>query len=411
MRWLYCSQKCQKKDWTDGHKKICKILVETNSFFSAPPESQHWIEYREQVWSAVIAFRSLCEQNRVNASNSARILLYQPYCAKCYRSQLVNGDKLKLCPVCHIASYCTSCSSTSHNHSCAKLTSIAEAEFFAINHYLKTGETSLGMATEIPRSTYRPLSTASSWFDYFNTISDKGLLIAGKVFADLEPIHGNEHISRTLIAASDKNTMILTIIAALEAILPDLANKESITLHIIGATAKELDALMLFEEMLHLLPELRSLHCSFVGPQLPTPTDGVERIELDCCPPCKNARRARSMSMFKGTYYEYAKDAAFEKPDLGVVFHSGHSQEAQELWRPSIEMLVSAGYPTVFTTFNEKEMREETEGLRKIGAAFLKEGERNKWMGLRPLLDPLEEVELNVFNNNQYWYIISGKKE
>lgn len=204
--------------------------------------------------------------------------------------------------------------------------------------------------------------------------------------------------------------MILTIIAALEAVFPDLANMQSITLHLIGATAKELDALMLFEEMLHLLPSLKFLHCAFIGPQLPTPVDGGRKMDLDCCPPCTNAIRGRSVSMFKGPYHSYVQDSAFQKPDLGVVFHSGHSQEAQEQWRPSIEYLMTAKFPTVFTTFNEKEMKEETEGLRASGAGFLREGQKNKWMGLRPLLDPLEEVEGSVYNNNQYWYIISGKK-
>ncbi|KAK0124694.1 hypothetical protein ONS95_009638 [Cadophora gregata] len=410
-RTSYCSQKCQKKDWSEGHRKFCRVFVEMNEHFSDNTGSRTWKEYRLQVWSIVDAFRSRCEENQILASNEARMLLYQPYCANCYRSQnqLPKEDKLKLCSTCNIAAYCRSC--TLHDHSCLKLTSISKAELFSIHHYLQTGETSLGMPTEIPRSIYRPLSTANSWYDYFTSISDKRPLLSGKITSDLNPLSGSEQVSNVLIAATDKNTMILTIIAALEAVFSDLANKKSITLHIIGATAKELDALMLFEEILHLLPNLKSLHCSFIGPQLPMPIDGGRKTDLDCCPPCTNAARTRSMSMFKGPYHDYTQDPTFSLPDLGVVFHSGHSQEAQEEWRPSIEYLVTAEFPTVFTTFNEKEMREETEGLRGKGAGFVKEGERNRWMGERPLLDPLEEVEGSVYNNNQYWYIISGKKD
>lgn len=325
--------------------------------------------------------------------------------------QLPKDDKLKLCQDCFIASYCTSCSTTTHDHACAKLFSIAKAEMFAIDHYLDTGEPTLSMQTEIPRSTYRPLSTAKSWYEYFANISDKGPLISGKVSADLEPVGiGNDIRASALMAASDKHSMILTITAALEAVFPDLGSKEEITLHVIGATNKELDALMLFEEMLHLLPKLKTLLCSFVGPQLPQPVGGNGRIVLDCCPPCTNAGRTRAVKMFKGTYHEYLKNKEYEKPDLGVVFHSGHSQEAQEQWGPTIEYLASSGYPTVFTTFNEKEMTEEVEGLKKMGAKFVKEGEKNKWMGMRPLLDPLEEVEASVYHNNMCWYIIAGSK-
>ncbi|CZT11857.1 uncharacterized protein RAG0_15877 [Rhynchosporium agropyri] len=95
----------------------------------------------------------------------------------------------------------------------------------------------------------------------------------------------------------------------------------------------------------------------------------------------------------------------FQVPDLAVSFHTGHSQESQDSWQPTVDYLCEAGFPILFTTFNEneKEMREETGGLKKRGARFWREAEGNKWMGMRPLLDPLEEVEGSVYNDNQYW--------
>jgi splicing suppressor protein 51 len=44
-------------------------------------------------------------------------------------------------------------------------------------------------------------------------------------------------MASALIAATDKSTMILTIIAALEAAFTDLSTKDTINLHLIGATA------------------------------------------------------------------------------------------------------------------------------------------------------------------------------
>lgn len=236
------------------------------------------------------------------------------------------------------------------------------------------------------------------------------MVAGGLLSADLKPLAGNDEMAHALTAATDKNGMILTIIAALEAVFSDLETKKTINLHLIGASGKELDAMMLFEEMLHLLPSLQSLQCSFIGIELPKPMYGAETINLDCCPPCTNAKRTRSVKMFQGAYHDYLNDAEFVVPDLGIVFHSGHSQEAQAEWRSTIKHLINAKHPTVFTTFNEKEMGEEIDGLKNMGAQFVKAGERNKWMGMRSLLDPLEEVEWSVYNNNQCWYIISGTK-
>jgi splicing suppressor protein 51 len=217
-------------------------------------------------------------------------------------------------------------------------------------------------------------------------------------------------MASALIAATDKSTMILTIIAALEAVFPDIGTRATITLHLIGATGKELDALMLFEEMLHLLPSLQKLHCAFVGLEMPTPGNPGEKLVLDCCPDCVKAGRARSMEMWKGAYHDYIKTDPYFKPDLAVAFHTGHSQEMMEEWAPTIKYLVNADHCTLFTTFNEKEMMEETGILKGLGAKFLVQGEKNKWKGMKAMLEVMEEVENSVYYNNQYWYVVASRK-
>ncbi len=210
-------------------------------------------------------------------------------------------------------------------------------------------------------------------------------------------------------AGTEKMSMMLSILAGLEAVYPGLKTKESITLHLIGANAKELDALMLFEELLHLLPSLKEIHCVFIGLELPTPMDASERMVLDCCPECMAQKRIRSVEMHKGAYHDFANGSAFEKPDLAVAFQSGHSQESVEEWTPTIRYLVNAGFCTMFTTYNEKEMVEEMEILEKLGARFVVTGEKNKWRGMRPLLEVIEETENMVYYNHQYWYVIEGR--
>jgi splicing suppressor protein 51 len=81
----------------------------------------------------------------------------------------------------------------------------------------------------------------------------------------------------------------------------------------------------------------------------------------------------------------------------------------QSEWLPTIQYLVAAPHPTVFTTYNENEMKEETLVLQKLGAKFTVARERNKWRGLGPNLEVLEEKHNKVYFLHQYWYVIAGR--
>ncbi|CZR51327.1 uncharacterized protein PAC_01202 [Phialocephala subalpina] len=408
-RVFYCSGECQKKDWKRGHKKLCPVLQEINSLDS-PKQPQSWQEYREEMWMRITAFRNHQPRGQFTV-NDERLLQYQPYCTSCHLTifQLPpSNQKLTLCPNCQIAAHCPSCPFSSHEAACSNLKSVTTAEHFAIAHYIETSEPSLIMPTGTPRTTYLPLSSAEGWLDYYTTISDKPM-IAGLLSPDLKPLVENDEMASAMTAATEKMSMMLSIIAGLESVYPDLRNMEKVNLHLIGANAKELDALMLFEEILHLLPSLKEIHTVMVGLEMPNPIDGGGKIVLDCCPECTKQKRVRSMEMHKGAYHDFVKYSAYQKPDLAVAFQTGHSQECVDDWTPTIKYLVSANHYTMFTCYNEKEMTEEKEILRKLGAEYVIEGGKNKWRSMRPLLEVMEETENSVYYNHQYWYVLQCK--
>jgi mitochondrial splicing suppressor protein 51 len=265
------------------------------------------------------------------------------------------------------------------------------------------------MPTEKPRRTYIPLSTADSWYDYLTKISDKGM-VTGLLSPGLKPLAANEEMVCALRAATERSSIMLTIIAALEAVFPGLGEKTTLNLHFIGANSVELDALMLFEEFLHLLPALKTVDCSFVGLGLPKPIGTDERLTLHCCDDCTSAGRTRTMDMFKGAYHDFIKSDKCNKPDLAVALQTGHAEEEVESWTPTIKYLANeADYATVFTTWNEREVREEVEVLEKLGARFVVKGEKNKWQGMRPMLEIMEEKENDIYFAHYYWYVIAGK--
>lgn len=166
---------------------------------------------------------------------------------------------------------------------------------------------------------------------------------------------------------------------------------------------------------MHLLPALRHLHVSLIGPEVAAPNSPLEKeklFKMRCCASCTSQGRTHSLITFRGTYHEYVVETDdYEKPDLAVAFHSGFSQEAQEQWKPTLEWLVNeAEFPTLFTTYNKQEMERETAILKGMGSRFVKEGEENKWKSLCPFLEPMGSADNNVYYLNQYWYIIEGKK-
>jgi splicing suppressor protein 51 len=204
-----------------------------------------------------------------------------------------------------------------------------------------------------------------------------------------------------LSAATQQNSIMLAILAALETVLPGLSTKTQINLHLIGTSSKELEALM-FEEILHLLQALQKLHCSFVGLDLPNLIGVDEKLMLDCCEDCTNAARARSVDMSRGVYHDFIKIEKYTRPDLAVALQSGHAEESVEDWKPTIKYLAkTADHATLFTSWNDKEMR-ETKILQDLDAKFVIEGEHNKWRGMRPLLEIMEAKENSIYYAHYY---------
>lgn len=67
---------------------------------------------------------------------------------------------------------------------------------------------------------------------------------------------------------TNTTTIQITLIAALEAIIPNIGTRASINLNLIGASGAEFDSVPAFEELLHFLPSLTALTLSFISPNV-----------------------------------------------------------------------------------------------------------------------------------------------
>lgn len=265
--------------------------------------------------------------------------------------------------------------------------------------------------TQSLRDTYVPLSKAGSWYEYYIRISDKDFSRL-QIPEDLRPVQEDpvkQEAASYLRYGTCAFTVPLTIIAALECLFPDLAKRTSISLHLLGADPWELEHMPVFEEILHLLPSLKRLELTLVGLDIPEEGVSESAVMIQCCPSCSSRGRTRPMSLFRSPYHESVDSEHYEQLDLAVAFHSGFSQEEREDWAPTIRHLSRSQHPSLFTTYNEEEMHQETTIISRLGAKFVQEGRINRWKAVCPLLDPMAYVEKNIYFSNYYCYIVSPR--
>ncbi|KAF2687060.1 hypothetical protein K458DRAFT_476021 [Lentithecium fluviatile CBS 122367] len=403
----YCSKACQKLDWSIAHKNHCKIFKTINEVEEQQYQrTRSWDEYRTY-------------------------LLTTPYCASCRRTavQLANRQlTLKRCEKCRLVFSCGDCPSPpAHSDAvCEGYRIHANVEEFRISFFEDTGKASPVTCTQFPRKTRKLLMEAAGWYDYFVNISDKpqitdiikpdfsGLADVVMKVGTAKEMEDQERMRMFLLCATDNLTMPLTIVSALE---DGSWDQPALHLHIVGATTRELVALGNFEEILHLVPGLRSLHITAAGPGLAGGDLGqggspfLPKTSLDCCPACKADGRTRSISIYQGLYHDFEKTSNYDKPDLTVLFNSGwiDGEDAESDWAPTIQLLVNSDVPALFTTYNEGEVQNETRRLREMGAKFLVEPGVNKWRGLVPAPEFIDE-EYGMWYQNAYRYVIQGKE-
>ncbi|MCJ1476638.1 hypothetical protein MMC13_005306 [Lambiella insularis] len=295
-------------------------------------------------------------------------------------------------------------------------------EMFRINNFAQGIRMPCRALLEKRKKHYTPISSVPNWYEYYSRIADRSV-ITGFVRSDFSldlDLKGNALSSTQateywmhLRFATETSTMPLTILSALEDCLSDLAHRESLLVHVLGANLREAMNMVVFEELLHILPALRHLHFVLIGPDSLLPLEQTRgsgnSIVYECCPNCISEGCTRSSSGFTGLYHNYGKTAQYQKPDLAVLFHSGRSQDQIESWAPTTRFLVDSETLTLCTSQVLREATEEVQELQKLRANIVKRPEINKWQSLIPQLELISPVEHDVHYLNYYRYIFQGK--
>jgi splicing suppressor protein 51 len=345
---------------------------------------------------------------------------YEPYCYQCYRreSQLEDGAKLNACQYCLLTSFCPSCQQTHPPAECAILQDIVADDKIMIDLHRRTGKSSTVSFTKLPRKQHVPLSSTKDWYDYYTRLSVMGGF-QSKMNRDLKYL-SNDPKEREFVeyirCGTNTTTIQLTLIAALEAIIPDISTRVLINLHIIGAAGAEFASIPAFEELLHLLPSLSALQLSFVGLNVSEDTANNRETQnpqiphkIQCCNTCTKIGRTISITTRRGPYHAYINTELYKVPDLAAAFHSGFSVDEQANWYPTIKYLAHAPHPTLFTAARYFEIRGEMGVWKNLGAEFAKNAEVNKWKGMSPSLVVCGDKPNEVIYQNHWWYIVKQR--
>ena len=225
---------------------------------------------------------------------------------------------------------------------------------------------------------------------------------------------GSITCARLLKIGSDVNTMVLTIWAGLEHALPNLADRTELTLHLVGTTDHEYTRGPILEELLHVLPKLKSLVVGYVGEEfVPVVSETGQPRELKKCPDCKSAGKIFKMFGVEQLYHEFCDEDPFalEYPaDMIVAFHPQFTRGPSPLanpWYPTLQRILATGTPTLFTAYSHNEVQKECNYLAFSNANWILPPQKNKWRSHLPYLEAFEARRLEYYHNH-WWYMVKG---
>ncbi|KAJ7183518.1 hypothetical protein C8R46DRAFT_1067191 [Mycena filopes] len=429
----YCSPECQKADWRN-HKPICKALssIEKNnpmalatSFFSLPSEPTTDLNVLHNMTEAhgsnILRF---CERSLGRLPNvlERNLIGWEPRCMVCTRTdQLIrmeatkNGttseqpkQQLIPCPRCDL-SFC--CSPAHWEAACALHHGPCEDAHDGLSHCdmnrevradIKFAEVMAGAHDVSGEFRWAPERLKPSW------VSVAGMSWEGEFGDEMRRSIGvpaERPMAPWVRAASEHLSMPMSILYALEKLNGGddaWTKKHTLDIHILGATMQEVTAAPLFEEILHRLPEVKTLKILLCGPEMQT--GHIPRIiPLETCPDCTNLGRKRVHEHVTDTYHGYLKNkgSKYERPDLAIAFNSGASQESTHSWPPTFKVLLERKVPSVFTAYNREEAEAEAALLRTAGATLLP--------ALGPVKNPRGSIKVIPEPNKIYgFYAVNG---
>ncbi|KAF8884512.1 hypothetical protein BD779DRAFT_778683 [Infundibulicybe gibba] len=310
LRVAYCSVDCQKADWAQ-HKAICKafdalekislsIVGYPNTINLDVNKTNEFVEARARMETAFYK----THLKRVLTTFEKHLVGWEPKCMACGRTdrdlrhEAVRNNSPRCllipCSDCCMTFYCC----TAHQEAIQSLhTSIVPPENRTqcqINQEIRVdvwhADFAAGGGGPAGPFLWAPKRTKGSWS------SVKELDWMSEFAADFQghfKFPGTTPVEPWIRGVSVALSMPMSILWALEMLNgadKGWTRKSTLTIHMMGVYEPEVMSGQVFEEILHRLPEVKTLDLVMCGPQLPQISlflNSGRVVEMETCPECR----------------------------------------------------------------------------------------------------------------------------
>ncbi|KAF8178640.1 hypothetical protein K438DRAFT_1938715 [Mycena galopus ATCC 62051] len=423
-RVAYCGKKCQKLDWKLDHKQCCPAFQQYNEQDLAMGLTT--FELLGYMMRMEARIETLPNPDAGPGAINPMYIRQEVACVACYRTEFQWSPPITFdsCPSCKLVHWCpdhaqSDTKSSLHTpQDCAELKILFSVERVLIDYALaRRSRRKIVLFSERPRTSYVRFSQLAGWKDYvrrvYPALGDDLLSLVDEI--------GGSHPNRATAADAlervvlDATSIVATIMYGLEMVLPDVAQRESLTIHFVGAASYETNGMGIMEELLHHLPKLKVLKLHYIGPEiLPELMQGYSDPTRNwACELCKARGWQRFNAVSNLPYHEYMAQNPSCQPDLVVGLNTGFSEVAVESWKKSLHAILRLGVPALFTAYQKEEAAAEWSALVRMGGAeFVLPVEKNQWHGTIPTLNIRQKFlsgqNIGVSCKNQFLYIVKG---
>ncbi|KAJ7660904.1 hypothetical protein DFH06DRAFT_988531 [Mycena polygramma] len=207
-------------------------------------------------------------------------------------------------------------------------------------------------------------------------------------------------------AISDTLTLPMTILYALSKLSDGdgWTQKQTLMVHIVGASSREWSCSRVFEEILHRTPQVKTLKIIMCGPEAPDrKTHNVEICRHVQVGPCYHVLNRLIQCLYRA-YHDFVREQGsdFERPDLCIGFNSGanHSASLGYTWPATFKLLVERKIPSLITAFGREDAEKDAALLRAAGAAL--------HPALGPILNPWGSMKAVPSPHSTYGFLVNS---
>ncbi len=360
----------------------------------------------------------------ITSIHSVECAIYpmQPRCQSCYKAEtdIKTPNALIPCPRCYGVAMCRSClgGGDDDDVTCTwKQFHPDEADAedsIECDHYLNI-LLALGMTIDKGQ----PLALASqhncptlfqpqNWHEYLQKKSRDFSL--SMVFA----------ITPVLHFVTENLSFPLTIHHALSLDGVDRRqNKTKLTVHCLGAGRTEEVALRAFAEIARMNPLLEKVKIFLIGPGVGYANENNngrvipmnDLLSEEEGEECLNTSVA-TVEIWKSLYHDLERDGKLEEePDLYVAFNCGFSDSNHTpYWLPTLRSIQRKNIPLIFTGYDAKEVRLDTElVVGDLQMDLVVHPSPNPFRSLRPYPDPAKDGDVPFYYQNSCFAVVVGR--